>query len=324
MTIKPATRTGVKALVGFFGRSGSGKTMSALLFARGLVGPAGRIVMIDTETGRGSLFADIIPGGYSVIDLEPPFSPERYAEAIEEAEKAADCIVVDSMSHEWSGEGGVLDLQEAEFERMGSRDAAKLASWIKPKIAHKRMVGRLLRARCALICCLRGEERTKVIKDEAGRTKVVTDDFSTPLFDSRFIFEMLLSIETLNVGGQGGFTRVWKCTHPHIASLLPRPGEQVTVAHGEALARWCAVPTGAAPSPAVTPAAAPSADPLKPLRMELWTLCEAFRGPARTWDIAESQLRAWKILPEGAKLTALAKADLLEVIDKVRIQINQA
>ena len=101
--IKPATRQGVKPLVGFYGRSGSGKTMSALLFARGLVGHKGRLVLVDSENGRGSLFADIIPGGYSVIDLDAPFTPERYQDAIASAETSADCVVVDSLSHEWSG-----------------------------------------------------------------------------------------------------------------------------------------------------------------------------------------------------------------------------
>ena len=74
-TIKKATRQGVKPLIGMYGKSGSGKTMSALLLARGLAGASGRVVLIDSESGRGSIFADLIPGGYSVVDIEPPFSP---------------------------------------------------------------------------------------------------------------------------------------------------------------------------------------------------------------------------------------------------------
>src|SRR5678815_3621284 len=209
-TITPATRTGVKPLVGFYGRSGSGKTLSALYFARGIAGPTGRVVMIDSESGRGSLFADIVPGGYSTIDIEPPFSPERYQEAIEKAEANADCVVVDSMSHEHNGEGGVLDMQEAELERMAGsdyrkRDQCKMASWIKPKIAHKKMVARLLRSKVALICCLRGEEKTHIVPGKDGeKTKIITDAFSSPIYDPRFLFELLLNFETVARDGQGG------------------------------------------------------------------------------------------------------------------------
>jgi hypothetical protein len=239
--IKEAVRTGVKPLVGFYGKSGSGKTMSALLFARGIAGPSGKIVLVDSENGRGSIFADLIPGGYNVLNLDAPFSPARYEEAIAEAEKSADVVLVDSMSHEWSGEGGVLDWAEEELQRMGGGDNNKMRSWIKPKMAHKLMVQRLLRTKCALICCLRGEEKTHVTKPENGQKgKVITDEFSTPLFDPRFIFEMLLNFETLAHNGVGGYVVPRKITHPSIAALLPGQNEQIGIKHGEALAAWCA------------------------------------------------------------------------------------
>ena len=260
--IRQATRQGVKPLVGFYGKSGSGKTMSALLFARGIVGASGRIVLIDTKNKRGSIFADLIPGSYKTLDLDAPFSPDRYQEAIAEAEKVADAIVIDSMSHEWSGEGGVLDWAEEELQRMGGGDNNKMRSWIKPKMSHKMMVQRLLRTKCALICCLRGEEKTHVSKAESGqKAKVITDEFSTPLFDSRFIFEMLLNFETVGRFNpksekvEGGYVIPRKITHPSIAPLLPKENEQIGERHGEALAKWCASPGG---TPAAMPLAKPS------------------------------------------------------------------
>src|SRR5260370_2688833 len=99
--IHPATRQGIKPLVGFYGKSGSGKTLSALYLARGIVGRSGKITLIDSESGRGSIFADMVPGGYNVLNLDAPFSPGRYEEAIVEAEKTADVVMVDSLSHEW-------------------------------------------------------------------------------------------------------------------------------------------------------------------------------------------------------------------------------
>lgn len=237
-----------------YGRSGSGKTMSALLLARGLVGPNGRITLIDSESGRGSIFADLIPGGYSVLELDAPFSPSRYLEAIEAAEAASDCIVIDSLSHEHNGEGGVLDMQEAELNRMAGdnwqkREACKMAAWIKPKLEHKKFIGRLLRLKTGLICCLRGEEKTHITKGENGQKgKVITDEFSSPIFDQRFIFELLINFETIAKDGRGGFVIPRKITHPSVAPLLPRENEQIGIKHGEAIAAWCAS-AGDAPKP---------------------------------------------------------------------------
>lgn len=264
-TLKQATRQSVKALVGMYGRSSSGKTMSALLYARGIVGDKGRICLVDSEGGRGSIFADLIPGGYNVIEIDAPFSPQRYTEALEEAEKHADIIVVDSLSHEHCSEGGVLDMQEAELTRMAGddwkkREACKMAAWIKPKYAHKMFIQRLLRCKCALICCLRGEEKTHIEKGQDGKSKVITDQFSTPIFDQRFIYELLLNFELVARNGQGGYAIPRKITHPSIAPLLPGENEQIGIKHGQALAAWCAGTATAkqsTPSP-VKPSATPA------------------------------------------------------------------
>lgn len=251
--IRPATRVGVKPLIGFYGKSSSGKTMSALLVGRGIVGPKGRIVLIDTESGRGSLFSDVIPGGYSVLDIEPPFTPGRYQQAIEAAEAQADIVIVDSLTHCHSGDGGLLDMQEAELDRMAGddwkkREACKMAAWIKPKLEHKKFIGRLLRLKCGLIACLRGEEKVHMVKDD-GKTKIVTDQFSSPIFDKNFIFELLINFETIAKDGQGGYVIPRKITHPSITPLLPKEGEQIGIAFGEALARWCEAPGQAVPVP---------------------------------------------------------------------------
>lgn len=323
-TITPATRTGIKPLVGMFGRSGSGKSMSALLFARGLVGPSGRILMIDSENGRGSIFADLIPGGYSVLNLDAPFSPDRYQEAIAEAEKVADVICVDSMSHEWSGEGGVLDWAEQELERMGGGDNNKMRSWIKPKMAHKMMIQRLLRTKCAMICCLRGEEKTHVSKPEPGqKAKVITDEFSSPLFDSRFIFEMLLNFETVARNGVGGYVIPRKITHPSIAALLPAENEQISIKHGAALAAWCTSP-GGTPAPATKPKIAPTE--LSKLKSELWKITKPIHGGDKI--ALERWLWDESILSDSEALEEIGLARIAEVIagakDRMKTEAREA
>jgi hypothetical protein len=303
-----------------FGKSGSGKTYSALLYMRGIVGPKGKIKLIDTESGRGSLFADIPEiGGYKVLDLDPPFSPERYQEALELAEKDADGVVYDSLTHEHNGEGGLLDMQEAELHRMAGddyrkREACKMASWIKPKIAHKKFIARLLRCKLPLICCLRGEEKTHMVKD-GDKNKVITDQFSTPIFDQRFIFEMLVNFETIERDGKGGYVIPRKITHPKVAPLLPRPDQQITVAHGAALMAWCNGTAGAAKAPTLD---------RKALLVELRDLTSLRHGwtkgmSASAWTTAKAKLQDWLntigIVPELDNMTA---EQLSETITKIR------
>lgn len=325
--IVPATRQGLIPLVGFYGKSGSGKTMSALLLARGMAGPEGRIVLIDSESGRGRIFADVIPGGYNYMSIEPPFTPDNYRAAFEAAEKQADVIVIDSLTHAHSGEGGVLDMQEGELDRMAGQDwkkreACKMAAWIKPKMDHKKFVQRILRSKCALICCLRGDEKTKIHKEDGQKTKVITDDFCTPDFDKKFIFELLLNLETVCWQGEGGYVIPRKITHPAIGEMLPKESEQIGIAHGRALAEWCAAGKMSAPQK-------PKGDPERAdLRRQIWDaakdhpkiqndpkkleylLIEAgqMKGGEKLTDLQNDHLRAIaafvrkELQPEGALL----------------------
>src|SRR3546814_535683 len=113
---RPAVREQCYTLTGFAGPSGSGKTFSALAFAQGLKGD-GKVAMIDTEARRGLHYADQFDYLYS--ELTAPFTPERYIEAIQAAQKAgASVIIVDSMSHEHEGPGGILEMHETELTRM--------------------------------------------------------------------------------------------------------------------------------------------------------------------------------------------------------------
>ena len=330
--IKPANRTGVKPLVGFYGKSGSGKTMSALLFARGLAGQSGRVTLIDSESGRGSIFADVIPGGYSVIDLDAPFTPARYQQAIVTAEQASDVVVVDSMSHEWSGEGGILEMQDAELDRMAGddmrrRESCKMAAWIKPKMAHKLMVSRLLRCKVPLICCLRADEKTHTAPDEKrpGKMTVITDQFSSPQFDPRFIYEMLLNFETLAKAGVGGYVIARKVTHPDIGRLLPGADEQIGVKHGEALRAWCGGKPAAASAAQSASTTAPSS--VRQLKGALWKLMEHIHQcqPGDSADLVELgrnrvQQHLWDdgILSDTETLAELAENRLREIVNTIR------
>lgn len=175
-TFRPAVRENVGLLIGVIGPSGSGKTYSAMRLASGIAGDK-PFAVIDTEAGRAKHYADQFRFDHG--DLRPPFRPNAYAEAIAAADAAGyPVIVVDSSSHEHSGEGGILDMQEAELNRMAGddwkkREACKMAAWIRPKSEHKHFVQRLLQVRAHLILCFRAEEKVEMIKGDDGKMKIV-------------------------------------------------------------------------------------------------------------------------------------------------------
>ncbi len=195
-TFKPAVREAVPLLLGLIGQSGSGKTFSAMRIASGIVGQGNRFAVIDTESRRALHYAEKF--AFDHTEFKPPFTPDRYAEAIRAADQLGyKAIVVDSMSHEWAGEGGVLDWQEEELTRMAGddyrkREACKMAAWIKPKMAHKQMVSRLLQVRAHLILCFRAEDKVKMEKDNHGKMQIVPIGLQ-PICSKEMPYELMAS-----------------------------------------------------------------------------------------------------------------------------------
>lgn len=236
-TFRPAKRESVGLLVGLSGASGSGKTWSGMLLAKGMAGGK-RFAVIDTEAGRAKHYADSFEFDHG--DFAPPFSPARYAEAIDAADKAGyPVILVDSASHEHAGEGGILDMQEAEFQRMGGGDNVKMASWIKPKGEHKRMVQKLLQVRAHLILCFRAEEKIEMVR-ENGRMVVKPKTTLTgirgwvPICEKNLPFELTASF--LLIPDKPGVPNPIKLQEQH-RPYFPA-GAPITEKCGAMLAAW--------------------------------------------------------------------------------------
>lgn len=210
-TIRPAVRTKIGLLFAIAGASGAGKTLSALKIAKGIANGTGKIAVIDTEAGRALHYAPK-PGipmaeqpdtfEFLHLDFQPPFTPERYIEAIQVCEEAgATVVVIDSMSHEWNGEGGCSDMQAKEAERMATDrqtkkvevwkiEAMTAPAWKKPKQMHARMMSKLIQTRIHLIFCLRAQEKIKIVKKAEGKgTEIVPIGFQ-PICEKSFMFEM--------------------------------------------------------------------------------------------------------------------------------------
>jgi hypothetical protein len=150
LEFQPAVREKLPLCIGLFGEGGSGKTMSSLLLARGLVGPEGKIALIDTEYRKSLLFSDITE--FAMMPLPAPYKPEAFTDAIHAAVKQGfDCVIIDSLSAEWSGEGGVLD--RADQQKYGSgRSMEGLSKWKLPKAEHKDLLNALQAHPIHVIC----------------------------------------------------------------------------------------------------------------------------------------------------------------------------
>lgn len=234
-TIRPATRSEAKPLVGLYSESGKGKTYSALLLARGFVGAKGKIVMIETESGRGEVYADELPGGYEVLSLRDEFSPTTYGEAITAAEKAgADALIIDSASHEWEGLGGVLDMA-ARNQASGKKGPLV---WQKPKIDHaKHFMLRLMQTPIPIvIVCMRAKyvmvegKNPKTGKKEWHRSQ----DLS-PKQSEDILYEMMVHGW---IDGEHRFHGT-KYTTPDLKTVMPS-GQPISEETGRALAVWAA------------------------------------------------------------------------------------
>jgi hypothetical protein len=230
-TFRPAAREQTKPLVGIYGQSGSGKTMSGLLLARGFAGDRGRVGMIDTESGRGQLYSDVIPGGYEVLTIGEPFSPQAYIEAIRAAEEAKlDALVIDSASHEWEGIGGVLDMA-AENEKKSGKPG--LHCWKAPKLEHQRFVLKLLQSPLFVVVCLRAKYKSRQVKNERGKSEIVRDEHTSPIQAEDFVFELTVHAEI----EPDHKLRVTKTSHPSLKAIF-RDREMITIETGRALSEW--------------------------------------------------------------------------------------
>lgn len=335
-TIQTAKRQGVIPLVGLWGGTGGGKTNSALLFARGLAGPKGRIAIVDTEHGRSKYFSDTIPGGFQHIDFTEPYSPQRYLDALELLEKSCDVGVVDSLTHLWEGPNGILDLHEQALDRMtkGStdyRDRERLnwPAWREPKAQYKTVRDKILRFKIPLIVCLRGEQKSRLTKDANGRNTVITDADTSPVFDRKFIFEMHVALEVVQKDGRGGYIKFTpphaKCSHEDIRRLLPGEMQgQLGIDHGQRFAQWCSGDTLSAPSLGSTQEKAAGAGGVSPalvaLKKELWQITthlhhgDKARLAQYLWD--ENLLELDKTLEE------LTEPQLRAVLQTVRRKLH--
>ena len=225
MQLKKATRKKSFLTLNISGPSGSGKTYSALLLAYGLTGNWGAIGVIDTENGSASLYSHL--GEFQTIDLEPPFTPERYIEAIDTCLKAKiEVIIVDSSSHEWSGPGGCVEINEklAQSKFKGNTWSA----WSQTTPRHDAFVQKVLQARCHVITCTRSKMET-VMTDDKKVKKVGMKDIQREGWEYELTISLNLDRDTHTAVASKDRTELFEGKDPFV----------ITPAIGEQIKQWC-------------------------------------------------------------------------------------
>ncbi len=165
MQFQKAEKRKAKLRLGLAGTSGSGKTFGALLIAKGL---GGKIAVIDTERSSASLYANIVE--FDALELEPPFSPEIFSEAIRTAEKAGyDTLIIDSITHEWSGTGGCLDILDVLTKTKYRGNSWSAWSDLTPR--HRAFLDTILQSKMHIIATMRSKTETAQ-SNENGKVKV--------------------------------------------------------------------------------------------------------------------------------------------------------
>ncbi|MEL6754987.1 MAG: hypothetical protein AAFP81_01015 [Pseudomonadota bacterium] len=250
--LQPAVKEEVPLFIGLVGPSSSGKTFSALRMANGIhkvMQSPGGIIMIDTENRRGLHYADDFT--YQHIPFGAPFGSLDYLAAIRFAQEAQpSAIIIDSMSHEHEGPGGMLDFQSKEVDRMAGPDAPDwkrhsvgFTAWGKPKAARRQFLTGLMESDAAIIACFRGQEKTKPVKNDKGKMEPTNIGWQA-IADPNMVFEM--AVCALLMPGANGVP-TWSPEKPAEKTFVKIPGwardifrdgEQLGEKHGEALANW--------------------------------------------------------------------------------------
>lgn len=165
MQFQKAQRKKAKLRLALTGPSGSGKTYGALLVAKGL---GGKIAVIDTERGSASLYSHLVD--FDVLELDPPYNPERFLEAMESAEAAGyGTIIIDSITHEWNGIGGCLEINDALAKAKYKGNT--WSAWNDTTPRHRAFIDAILRSPMHVIATMRSKTETAQI-EENGRKKV--------------------------------------------------------------------------------------------------------------------------------------------------------
>lgn len=220
--LRKATRKKAKIRLGLSAVSGGGKTYSALQIAKGLCGDWDKVAIIDSENGSADLYAHL--GDYNVLPISAPFTPERYIESIKACEKAGmEVIIIDSISHEWNGKGGCLEIVES----LGG----KYQDWARVTPRHQAFLDAITQSSCHVITTVRRKQDYEMSKDNNGKTKVEKKGLAEVTREG-FEYELTINLDLeLNHYATASKDRT--------GLFMGKPGFIPDEKTGELIAEWC-------------------------------------------------------------------------------------
>jgi hypothetical protein len=223
MQLQQAQRNQVKLRLGLSGASGFGKSYSALLLAYGITNDWSKIAIICTENNSASLYAHL--GPFNVLSLNEPYSPERYIEAIRTCEKAnMKVIIIDSITHEWNGKGGCLQIHE----QLGGT----FQMWAKVTPRHQAFIDAILKSTAHVITTVRSKIDYSMDLGSNGKTKVVKHGLK-PITREGLDYEMTLFFEIIND------KHLVKASKDRTGLFIDKPEFVINAATGKKLIEWC-------------------------------------------------------------------------------------
>lgn len=223
MKLQKASRKQVKLRLGLSGASGFGKTYSGLLLAHGITNDWSKIAVIDTENESASLYAHL--GEYNTICISAPFTPEKYIEAIKTCEDAGmEVIIVDSITHEWDGKGGILDIQNS----LGG----KYQDWAKVTPRHQAFIDAILQSKCHVITTVRRKQDYEMTKDSGGKLKVEKVG-TKEVTREGYEYELTVNFEFLND------KHLVKASKDRTGLFADKPEFMISEETGAQILKWC-------------------------------------------------------------------------------------
>jgi AAA domain len=235
MKLQVAERKQAKIKMALQGPSGSGKTMGALLIAYGLCQNWNKIAVIDTENYSASLYAHL--GKYSVLNITAPFTPEKYMEAIKVCTEAGvEVIIIDSISHEWEGSGGILDIHS-------NMTGNSFTNWGKLTPRHNAFVQAILQNPVHIIATIRSkqeyvlsERNGKQVPEKVGLKGVTREGMD---YECTLVFDVDIKHNAIASKDRTGL-------------FMDKPDFKITPAIGEQILAWCQQGTPKLPDDALT------------------------------------------------------------------------
>lgn len=223
MKLQKAERHQVKLRIGLSGASGFGKTHSALLLAYGITKDWSKIAVVDTENNSASLYAHL--GDYNVLNLNEPYTPERYIEAIKTCENAnMEVVIVDSITHEWTGKGGCLQIHE----KLGGR----FQDWAKITPRHQAFIDAILHSKAHIITTVR--RKVEFDLDRISNGKLQVQKLGTKeITREGYEYELTVNFELLNDN------HLVKASKDRTGLFMNKPEFVINSATGKRLMEWC-------------------------------------------------------------------------------------